>query len=148
MECFDALGTITNGKLKVQDRADFERAMAQFEDGEVSVTVTVISDAALRTLRANRYYRGPVLNTIAEWSGNDPDYLHEQMKKKFLTETGTNINRKTGEVMEYQRIGSTAKLSSSKFTWFVDSVIQLAEEFFEKTIPPPDQDYHRKRKAA
>lgn len=78
---YEISGEVTEGRLEISDRPAFSRAMRHFKSGPVVVRVR--RDTGTRTSQANRYYR-LVLGLIADETGDDPDYLHDFFKHKFL----------------------------------------------------------------
>lgn len=129
---FTADGTITeDGTLKLNDRAEFAKAMRTFHRGRVLVKVQM--DRPRRSNRANRYYRGCVLKLFAEYTGDDPNELHEALKRKF-----TEPIRKVVMGVEIL-IWSTKENDSQEFYDFVQAVRRLAAE---NGVDTPEADPH------
>jgi len=77
-----------------------------------------------RTMSQNKYYWGVVLATLAEWSGHEPEELHEHLKQMFLVPS-------EDELPSGSRIKtwpSTANLTVEQFVKYVDDVVRWAAE--------------------
>lgn len=81
------------------------------------VFVQVKRFRARRSLTANAYY-WVVVNFIAQWSGHEPDEIHEAMKLKFLPER--QLVTPHGE--ELRTPGSSAGLDTFDFAEYVSKV--------------------------
>jgi hypothetical protein len=138
-------GEVARGQLKVRNRKAFDHAMAQFKDGEV--TVTIERKRATRSAAFNAYYWGVVIKLISEHTGSTADELHEYYKRRFNAKRVVFVDR-NGEVKEEERIGtSTAKLDHQGFKDYIDSIRQHAAEDLTINIPDPNPEYWLERTA-
>ena len=83
-----------------------------------------------RTSRQNRYLWWVVYKTLADYTGYDTDYIHQQLWWMFLTDYETYRN---------PYIRSTASLTTEEFWEYVDKIILRAWEH-GVYIPSPE-DY-------
>lgn len=147
LEEYIAAGLVKAGKFKAMDRAEFERAMSQFDDGVVCLRISKSSHKAIRSLRANNYL-WRVLTMIATRTGNDVQVVHDEMCEKFLKYTVNHIDVETGEVTMRTFIGGTSKLHGDTFYEFVENVRLWAAEWLQLEIPNPDRNWWKQKKAA
>lgn len=101
-----------DGRLELADRAAFSKAMRHFRRGPV--TVRIQRDKGKRTSQANRYYR-LILGIIGDDTGDDPDYLHDFFKRKFLE---PEIVAVMGEEIEIY----TSIKDPERFTRYVEDI--------------------------
>jgi hypothetical protein len=108
-ELFECGGRIVGGKLKIEGRVVFEQTMARFEDGPVTVRITV--GKKTRSLQQNRYWHGIVVPLFAEHCG----YGHAEMKDALALELIPHevVNLKTGEISRAP--GHTSQLTVDQF---------------------------------
>lgn len=90
-----------------------------------------------RSSRANRYYWGVVLKLIAAESGHTADELHEIEKMRHLSKTVEWTNPTTGEVEEMRIPGSTARLTISQFSDYLEAVMFDGSTMFGIVFPSP-----------
>lgn len=132
-------GDVTeDGRLEIDNRAEFSKAMRTFKPGRVTVTVEV--DRPKRSNRANRYYRGGVLRLISEYTGDDSNALHERFKRMFVEPVIIEV------LGEQIAIYSTADNDSLEFYNFVQSVRQFALTDLGVDTPDPDPHFRFNRK--
>ena len=77
-----------------------------------------------RTMSQNRYYWGVVLATLSEWSGHEPEELHDYLKQKFLTPSDDELPN--GTVIRVYP--STTTLTIEEFGAYVDRVVRWAAD--------------------
>lgn len=99
---------------------------------EGEYVVSVKKNRAIRSLSANRYYFA-ILNIIAIHTGHDSTFLHEEMKRKFNSESV--LFPKSGMVIKPK---STSTLDSGEFSAYVNRVKQWAMDEFSIIIPEVD----------
>lgn len=139
MKEYIASGVITAGKLRVKQQADFEAAMRQFRDGDVSVTVE--RKHATRSEQQNRWYWSGILAALSEHTGYTVDEMHEYCKDRFNAKTISIVDGH-GEVKDEQRIGqSTTKLNRLTFGEYCENIRMWAASELGIDIPDPDPDW-------
>lgn len=88
-----------------------------------------------RRARANAYYWGVVLKLMAEESGHSPDEIHELMKLRHNSHLIADLNG------EEQRVPkSTAKLTISEFSDYLEAVMLDGSEHLGIVFPEPHSD--------
>lgn len=117
-------GTVTQGQLSLEDRAEFRRALHALE-GPVEVIVRPLS--APRTADQNRYYWGVVIPTLAEHCGYSKEDMHEAVKGVCLSHRSD-----AGELV----VGSTGQLSVEDFAAYLERVCAWAWTDLQVAIPP------------
>lgn len=124
-----------SGEVKTtwQDRKSLLRLFAN----EDEVEVVVRRKRKKRSLNANAYYHGVVVDMIREGmeaEGNEVDHdeVHIYMRYKYLNETKTTASGKVFTVCK-----STTKLNTTEFALYVDKCIHFAMEYLNISIPPP-----------
>lgn len=118
-----------DGRLELDDRESFSRAMRSFKRGRVTVRIEV--DRGKRTARQNRYYR-LVLGLISDHTGHDPDELHELFKHRFLQPEAHTV---LGEEIE---IWTTTSEDRDSFWEYVDRIRRFA--LIDLSVETPDPD--------
>ena len=117
-----------HGRLQALEAGRFAGYMARLR-GKV-VEVTVRPERKHRSLNANRYYWGVVVAAAAEWSGHEPEEMHEVWKALFLPRV--QVLLPTGELVD--RPGSTTELDTEQFSDFVNKAIRWLGE---QGVPVP-----------
>jgi len=140
-----ASGSVTDGELVVRNRRGFDRAMAQFPDCEVVVTIE--KRHASRSLAQNRYYFGVVLHEMSKETGHTVEELHEWAKREFLPKTTVILTNQAGEIVGETVIPetSTKRLNKIQFGELIEWVRLWAAEKLGIVIPDPDPDYGWKK---
>lgn len=132
-------GVVTDdGRLELDDRAAFSKAMRHFKHGRV--TVRIETDRGRRTTQQNRYYR-LVLGLISDDTGHEPDELHELFKHKFLpahtvTVLGEDVNFWTTTLEDYDQ-----------FWQYVERIRRFALIELQIETPDPDPALRGRRQA-
>jgi hypothetical protein len=111
-----------DGKFKPEG-ANLVRAKLLRWNGK-RVYVTVDREKKPRSLNANAYLWSAVYGAISEWSGYEPDELHELFKRMFLP--AKDLAMPTGEILSIP--GSTAALDTGAFAVYVSKVKRWAAE--------------------
>lgn len=83
-----------------------------------------------RTSRANRYYWGVVLATMAKHLGYTAEELHDAMKDKF---------RGREDITTGLRIVRSTRTGSDEFWAYVDQVRHWSHTFLGLYIPEPNE---------
>lgn len=118
------------GRLQLQDRELFTRAVRQLAGARVEVTIRRAKTK--RSLRQNAYYWGVVVVMLAEHLGYQTDEMHEALKFKFLRIAQDEIDG-------LPRVRSSASLSTAEFNAYVENVVTWAGAEFGLNIPDPNQ---------
>jgi hypothetical protein len=79
---------------------------------------------------ANKYYWGVVVALIAEHVGDEPESVHEDLARKFLT---------VDPDAPLPKRRSTAELDSAEFARYVDECRRFAATFLGVVIPGPGE---------
>ncbi len=116
-------GTVKQGKFLPDDPVKYQGRLARLEGRRVRVSVGRVQLG--RSLPQNKYLWAVVYGTLSEWSGHEPEELHEFCKDKFLA-SGEQKRLPNGEVM----VGppSTKGLTVEEFSKYVDQVVRWAAE--------------------
>lgn len=108
---------------------------------------------ALRSLQANNYYWGQVLEVMAQDASSgdqSAEEIHDAMCAMFLPDDKKRVefyNRMTGEQLTVETDGRrSSKLTGEPFYQFVEKVRKFALEFMGVRTENPDPLYWRRRK--
>lgn len=116
-------------------RAQFVAAVKSWPHGPAELELRPF--ASSRSARANRYYWGVVLKMMAAESGHTADELHEVEKMRHLSSVVEVVNPETGEVEEMRIPGSTAKLTISEFSDYLERVMADGAQMCGIVFPEP-----------
>ncbi len=139
MKAFEIDTRIENGKFR-QNSALIKDAVKLFEGANVKFSIRKVYKK--RTNNENAFYWGvwvPIFQNLFmnEWGEfKTPSEVHEILKTACNFDE--KINEATGEVFKFPK--STTKLST--YEWekeFKPKVKQFAMDFFNTTLPEPDQ---------
>lgn len=152
-EHYEGLGFITDrGGLEMEDRNAMIAALRDFPRGASVVVNVTVGGRKLRSIQANRYYWGHVLDLMSkEGSGGDqsPEEIHDAMCAMFLPNEHKRVeffNKLTGETLEVETdTRRSSKQSPTEFYDFVEKVRKFALEFLGVQTQDPDPAYWRKR---
>jgi len=147
-------GTIENGLLKIKGRKQFDFELKQFEGKEVEISIS----------KKKRKRSGQQNKTYWLWCGIlaaelalTKEQMHDLVKCKFLTYKVYFINNikvekqgdvyidinsgevVQGEVKEVELMKSTTELTTTEFMEFMDSFQFWAKDFFNVTLPNPNE---------
>jgi len=101
------------------------------EDGEY--TIIIKKKKKIRSLPQNNYYWWVVIPILSEYTGYEPDFMHEILKSLFLTQTKIkNPFDKRKKIIQEE---STKELDTKDFTIFID---KIRAKFHEVNIPLPE----------
>lgn len=121
---------VAGGRLAPTDEQ--RRVIAAFlakRDGK-AVEVRLAKPTSNRSLRANRYYWGAVLTTIAEATGNSTEDLHVAFREMFLPRRFIQLGAKEVEVRK-----TTHDLSTAEFQQYLGAVTAWAASELGITVP-------------
>jgi hypothetical protein len=110
------------GKLAITEPSRWRGWLARHKGRDVALLVE--PEYKPRGLRANAYLWGVVYGALAEWSGHEPEEIHEAMKLKLLPRRVLIMP----DGSKAQIAGSTAVLDTAQFAEYVDKVIRYAAE--------------------
>jgi hypothetical protein len=136
------------GHFQVDDRAAFRAYMAAHFSGQ-EVVVTVQPKTRARSLRANAYYWGVVVDAAVEATGQDADTIHAFWCEQFLPSEAKRLE--FFNTMTKQRIKvtvdtrRTSSLTGQPFYDFVEECRLWLQEWLGVTTQDPDPAYWRKR---
>ena len=120
-------GDVRGGKLKLDTPQSYLVELSKFEGQRIELTVR--KERHTRSLNQNKYYWGVVIEILSPYFGYDREEMHEALKFKFL---------KKHEDTNLVTVGSTAKLSTTEFTEYIDSVTRWAATEYQIVIPSAD----------
>lgn len=120
-------GIVTQGKLKLDAPARYLVHLAKLEGKLVEVVVR--RRRSQRSIQANAYYWGVVIEILANHFGYEADEMHEALKWQFL-------RRNEGGLAT---VRSTAKMDSKEFAEYVDRVVRWAAQEHGCYIPGPNE---------
>lgn len=131
-------GFVKDGEPHLRNTRELEQEFKSWRDCELVVTFEKAH--AIRSLKANRYYWGVVIEHIAEHTGYTPDETHHVLKQMFLPKKMA-VTKGNGEIVEELVIGgSTTKLNKIEFYDYCARIKLWALESLEVVIPDPDED--------
>lgn len=146
MKKYVCTGRIEKGVLKIRNSKLMVENLKSWRDCEV--TVRVEKAHALRSIEANRYYFGVVLEILSEHTGYTREELHEWAKAKFLPRELAILDG-NGNIVDNLVIGgTTTSLNKVEFYEYVERVRTFALERLDLDIPPPDPNWREKGRAA
>ena len=132
-------GTVQDGTLKLSNRKQFDRDIAQFEGKRVEVVLQVAKKR--RSISQNAWYWGQVLpcclHGFKEMGHErlDIDTLHSFFKARFLDEPEKIVSPHSGEEITLTK--TTTNLTTTQMMAYTDSIIRFAAEFLGISIPDP-----------
>ena len=127
-------GRVAKGQLVLSDPTAWRAAVARQEGRDV--WVTVVRQQHARTMQANRYYWGVVVETIAAYIGETREDTHALLKAKFLPQR--SIETLEGKILDGVP-ATTRNLSVEGFSEYVERVKVWAAQFLGLAIPEAGQ---------
>lgn len=132
-------GVIKEGKLRINNRTDFDTAMLNI--GELEVTLTLEKRSKKRSNPQNSYLWSVVYG-CARKAFMDIGYVltldevHKTFQEKFLK---TDIvHPDTGEIIA-NKIKSTTELDTFEFNEYFEAIIRWCAEYLSVEIPYPNE---------
>jgi len=123
-----ASGFVRRGQLKLRQKLAFQRACAEWPDGEVIVRIEPASATRSRALNA-RYWAGYVAPLSAH-TGYSPLEVHAYLKQRFVPAVHrVLIHDAQGEVVddvELAALTTTTTLTRDEFAAYLDQVADFA----------------------
>ena len=133
-----------------EERAQRHACVQQFCGQRVAVTIRLWK--SIRSVQANNYYWGCVLDVIAKDQEMTAEEVHEAMVARFLPNEAKRIaffNKMTGEELAVYTDGRrSSKLSGGPFYDYVERVRLFALEFLGIVTENPDPLYWRKKRTS
>lgn len=128
---------IEKGKIKFQDRQQFDNYIAGLKDNYYQMIVK--RPEKIRTSQQNKYYHGVVIKMISDYTGYTTNQVHEGLKHEFLLKD----NKFGLEVAT-----STKKLEFELFWDYIENVREWAKETLSTEenqfiIPEPDPEWKK-----
>lgn len=121
--------TIRNGNLKLPD-ARFQKYCHGLKDGEYQLEIKRHKKS--RSLNQNRYYWKVIVNTVAEFQGeDDPEESHGNLKYLFL-----KVYDESGNI---KRIKSTTELSTVEAEDYYAKIRRFFMIEYNVNIPEPNE---------
>lgn len=134
----EALATVRCWGLELADQTGFEAAIRKRFRAGALVRMRVEPARATRSIQANRYYWGVVVDAIAEHTGYDPDDVHEILKARFLPKP-LAVRAGNGRVVaEYVIGGTTTTLTDAEFSDYCRRIKAWALDELDVAIPDPE----------
>lgn len=119
-------GKIKDNKLVLNNPAQFNKKLKELNGKTVEVNME--PRRKNRSLQQNSYYWGIVLAEISEFTGYDPEDLHNHFKAHFL-------QKKVGNLTTFK---STARLNSKEFSEYIDKIRRFTEQVLGFSISTPE----------
>jgi hypothetical protein len=127
-------GSVTDGRLKIWDKAGFEKYILQYEGKDV--TIEVRRKKAKRSDQQNKFFHSWV-GLLAEHTGYSSEEMKDILKYKFLRVE--DINDQTGETFTYTK--NTSKLNKIEFAEFCDDIQKWCMDLFKIKLPLPSENW-------
>jgi hypothetical protein len=122
------LGQIKDGKLLLDKGQQFNAHLASLSGKRVEVTVDKLKHP--RTNSQNRWYWGCILKLISDYTGEEPENLHNALKAHFAPK---NI---VGSIVVPR---SSRTLDTIEFAEYCEKVRRWAAEELNINIPDPNE---------
>jgi hypothetical protein len=113
-------GIVKEGQFRPDDLAGWAGKLGRLEGKRVQCSMK--RESTGRTLSQNRLLWGVVYATLSEWSGHEPEELHEYFKELFLGQSCKELP--SGERMMVR--ASTSSLDVEAFSEYIDKVYRWA----------------------
>lgn len=123
-------GRVTKGKLILDNPERWQVNLAKYEGKPVELSIN--QKRSTRSNNQNSYYWGIVLPILAESTGyakHEHEILHEQLKYKFLMNTGKNGS---------PYVKSTTSLNTKEFEEYMSDIRVFASAELNCYIPEPN----------
>lgn len=134
------LAAFSDGKLHLHDKAGYDQWLpTRFGDGQRAMIIVVPLAEDTFHAAAYRYYRGCVLELIAEHMGEaNPERTHSLLAGMFLP--AVLSVKKSGVIKYRRRSTSMLSLPCDRFCAYIDRVIAWAEHPDELNLRIPMAD--------
>ena len=142
---YSTLGVVQAGKLQVQDRTSFDRALARFPDGIVVVDINTSSPTALKSRRQEKGFHA----MIAPWAKGE-GYRVDDLKRDLLLEIfgeREHVNHITGVVSMVLREPHTSTLTRQQYSELIERTLEIAADC-SYILEAPDEYRERRQREA
>jgi len=130
-------GHVKNGKLEIYDKQKFRMWLRELNEKEVEIRVNKYKDK--RTNSQNRYYWGVVLEILSDYTGHEPEELHEVLKEIMLPKKEVKFKLSDGKEVIRKISISTAELSTGAFETYLQKIREWAQKRLNCFIPLPNE---------
>jgi hypothetical protein len=127
-------GKITHGRLRLADRAKFERLIMEQPDGEY--TLSLSKDSSPKSRQLERWMHGVAVPMIAKETGQDPDDIWEFLKLK-LRPSPMFIG---GDMVIVGKSTAGGRMSIEEQLEFKEQIQAWAASFLSLSIPDPNEE--------
>lgn len=116
-------GRIEKGQVVLSNPAQYAVHKATLEGKNIELLLR--KETRNRTTRQNRYLWGVVYAILSEYTGYDPEQMHDAMKEKFAS-------KRSNGLLITER---TSKMDTTRFSEYVDAIKRWAAEYLGCYIP-------------
>lgn len=109
------------------------------------LTLTIVRYRKPRSLNQNAYMWGVVYEIISEFTGMTPNEVHEVCKLEFNPVIVEICDRRTGEIKEKIKGGSTANMNTQEMEIYLDKIRVYYLTEFGLMIPLPNEILYDKK---
>lgn len=134
-EHYEATAVIRDGRMELDDRAGFERAICRFADGTAVVSVKVLREK--RSNAQNRFWHGVVIPVFAEALGYELNEMKDALALELLPKTIVDMT--TGE--ERTVPGHTSDLNTKEFKDLIERAQRFGAEMPSPIYVPDPGEY-------
>jgi len=114
-------------RLKLEDPAGFHGYLNTLRGKNVEVSVSL--RRRHRSAQQNNYYWGVIIKMLSDFTGHDPNEVHEAMKSMFLSYEDKGI----------RYIRSTSVLTTAEAEEYYEKIRRFAAESLDLYIPDPNE---------
>lgn len=141
-ELVSATAAVKNGRLFLRNRREFDRQIAQMNEGW-SLEVSVKRQRATRSQQQNAYYWGVVIERLVEQCDFNytADDMHELLKARFIPKRMAIADGNGEIVAEYVFGGSTRRMNTLEFGDYLRDIKAWALDKLKLEIPEPDAEF-------
>jgi hypothetical protein len=101
----------------------------------LSGSVYVTLEREVRSTNLNKYYFAVVVKMICDYTGEDHNSVHLELKKRFLPVFFRDRYKKQEVIYG----GGTANLTNKQFQEYIEKCCSFAIDFFGIYIPKPNE---------
>jgi hypothetical protein len=130
-------GKIEKGEIKIYDNDKFKQYVSTLEGKDIMLSVG--RRRQIRSSNQNRYYRGIVIEMLANKYGYENEEMHEFCKMKFLQPRTIEIIDKNGVVDSKTIPRTTTNLDTIQFEDYLEKIRRWASMRLDFYIPLPNE---------